>query len=154
MTPPVQPPEREDVLTLMAEVLDRQARVHRAESALIQARHRLEEAVSRLGRAKQRGADVSPLGEALLAHRTANVAPVSRETLPPRETPPGSLRERIVAALEAAPGETFTVLRVAAALGHDNRDSVRNTLLVLAGAGRVEKVGIGEYRAKKNGGSS
>jgi hypothetical protein len=137
----------------MADVLDRQARVHRAESALIQARHRLEEAVNRLARAGDRGAKLPPLGAALLAHR-ASVAPVSRETLPPRETPPGSLRGRIVAALEAAPGETFTVLRVAAALGHDNRDSIRNTLLVLAGAGRVEKVGIGEYRAKKKGGSS
>jgi len=150
VTPPVQSPEGEDVLALMAEVMERQARVHRAESSLNQARQRLGEAVDRLTRAKERGADVPPLGAALLQHHGGAV-PVPGE---PREKPPGTLRERIVAALDAAPGETFTVARVALALGHDNRDSIRNTLLVLAGAGRVEKVGIGEYRAKREGGAS
>jgi hypothetical protein len=133
--------------------MDREARVHRAESTLNQARRRLGEALDRLGRARQRGVDVPPLGAALLEHR-ASIAPVPRETLPPREKLPGSLRERIVVALEAAPSETFTVARVALTLDHDNRDSIRNTLLVLAAAGRVEKVGVGQYRAKKEGGAS
>jgi hypothetical protein len=153
VTPPVQAPEGEDVLVLMADVMDREARVHRAESTLNQARRRLGEALDRLGRARQRGADVPPLGAALLEHR-ANAAPVPREELPPREKPLGTLRERIVAALEAAPGETFTVARMALVLDHGNRDSIRNTLLVLAAAGRVDKLGVGQYRAKREGGAS
>jgi hypothetical protein len=150
MTPSVEPPE--DVLVLMADVMDRQARVHRAEATLNQARRRLGEAVDRLGRARQRGADVPPLGAALLQHHAA-AAPAPCAQPSAREKPPGTLRERIVATLAAAPGETFTVPRLALALGHDNRDSIRNTLLVLAAAGRVDKVGLGEYRAKKEGGA-
>jgi hypothetical protein len=145
---PVQTPEGEDVLAIMADVMDREARVHRAESALNRARRRLGEAVDRLIGARQSGAAVPPLGAALLEHHGG--VSVSPE---PREMPPGTLRERIVAALAAEPGETFTVARVALALDHDNRDSIRNALLVLASAGRVEKVGIGEYRAKKEGAS-
>jgi hypothetical protein len=130
----------------MAEVMERQARVHRAESSLSQARRRLGEAVDRLTHAKQRGATVPPLGAALLQHHGGIVSV-------PGETPPGTLRERIVAVMAAAPGERFTVARVALALDHDNRDSIRNTLLVLASAARVEKVGIGEYRANREGGA-
>ena len=33
-------------------------------------------------------------------------------------------------------------------LGSSNRDSVRNTLLVLAAKGRIEKRGAGQYQAR------
>jgi len=36
-------------------------------------------------------------------------------------------------------------------VGSRNRDSIRNTLLVLAAKGRIEKVGAGQYRAHRRG---
>ena len=41
---------------------------------------------------------------------------------------------------------------MALALGHDNRDFIRNTLLMLAGAGRSRRLGLGEYRAEEGRG--
>jgi hypothetical protein len=34
-------------------------------------------------------------------------------------------------------------------VGSSNRDSIRNTLLVLAAKGRIEKRGAGQYQARK-----
>jgi hypothetical protein len=148
VTPPTVAPQEEDVLAIVAEVMARQGRVHRAESTLRQARRRLGESIERLRRAERRGAAVPPTAAALLQVH-GDAAPAVPPTS--RETPPGTLRDRIVATLDAAPGETFTVARVALALDHDNRDSIRNTLLVLAAAGRVEKLGAGQYRTKTGG---
>jgi hypothetical protein len=63
------------------------------------------------------------------------------------DEPAGTLRDRIVGAIEASPGEVYTPARLAPLVGSINRDSVRNTLLVLAAKGRIEKVGPGQYRA-------
>jgi hypothetical protein len=51
--------------------------------------------------------------------------------------------------MEASPDEVFTPARLAPMLGTSNRDSVRNTLLVLATKGRIEKRGAGQYQARK-----
>jgi hypothetical protein len=60
-----------------------------------------------------------------------------------------SLRERIMAVMEASPAKVFTPARLAKAIGWQNRDSVRNTLLVLAAKGKIEKVGAGQYRGRR-----
>jgi hypothetical protein len=128
----------------MAEVMERQARVTRAESALEQARRRLGEAVDRLSRAATaQGIALPPLGAALLQHHSGIAGAV------PGERPTGTLRERIVAAMEASPDEVFTPARLAPMVGSSNRDSIRNTLLVLAAKGRIEKRGAGQYQARK-----
>jgi len=49
--------------------------------------------------------------------------------------------------MEAHPGEVFTPARLAPLVGSQNRDSIRNTLLVLAAKGRIEKRGPGQYQA-------
>lgn len=153
MTPPVQPPAGEDVRALMAEVMDRQARVTRAESALDQARRRLGESVDRLSRvATAQGIALPPLGAALLQHHggiTGTVPGEHSEGTAPRERPTSTLRARIVSVMEASPDKVFTPARLVPRLGTSNRDSIRNTLLVLAAKGLIEKRGAGQYQARK-----
>lgn len=135
----------EAVLEAMAEVMERQARVNRAEAALAAARRRLSQSISRLSRlrAASDAVDLPP-------HVSVDLAP---EGLPSEPTAgdderPGTLRERILAVMEASPGEVYTPARLAPAVGSRNRDSIRNTLLVLAAKGRIEKVGAGRYQAR------
>jgi hypothetical protein len=146
MPTPTQPTSREEVLEAMAEVMERQARVARAEAALSSARRRLGDSVARLSRLQGAGGervDLPSLAAAVLE-------PAERGQLSgPGEAPGGTLRERIVVAIEASPGEVFTPARLAPVVGSRNRDSVRNTLLVLAAKGRIEKLGAGQYQARK-----
>lgn len=115
------------MLQLLAALLDDQARVARAEAALAAAKKRMALSEQRLGRLRAgRGAEV-------------------RESAPAAAV---TLRTRIVEAMKARRGEVLTPAKIAALVGATNRDSVRNTLLVLAGQGRIEKVGVGQYRAK------
>jgi hypothetical protein len=51
--------------------------------------------------------------------------------------------------LEARPDEVLTPARVRALLGAVPVDTVRNALLVLAERGRIEKIGHGQYRARR-----
>jgi hypothetical protein len=147
---------REQVLEAMAEVMERQARVARAEAALVAARRRLGDSVSRLSHiARARGdtLDLPPLA----AMGVTSSAPSAAGDDPAGpagagdEGPAGTLRERIVAVMEATPDEVYTPARLAPAVGSRNRDSIRNTLLVLAAKGRIEKVGAGQYRAARSG---
>jgi len=71
---------------------------------------------------------------------------------PPREG--ASLRERIVQMLGARPEEVFTPAKVAALVGARTRDCARNTLLALASQRRIEKVGPGQYRARRDAGGA
>ena len=134
-----------DVLEAVAEVMERQGRVARAESALSAARRRLGESIGTLTRiAGEKGAELPPLAAAIVA--------LSPEAPPPseeQEVRTGNLRARIVAAMKAHPEEVFTPARLAPMVGALNRDSVRNTLLVLAAQGRVDKLGPGRYQARK-----
>jgi hypothetical protein len=41
----------------------------------------------------------------------------------------------------------YTPARLSPLVSSPNRDSIRNTLLVLAAKGKIEKVGAGRYRA-------
>ena len=137
---------REDVMDAMAEVMEKQARVARVEAALALAKRRLGESLSRLSRLHSaRGEVLDP--EALSAIvRTAIAARKPR--VDGGEAPAKSLRVRILTAMQERPGEVFTPARLAPEIGSNNRDSVRNTLLVLAGQGKIEKVGAGRYRAQ------
>jgi hypothetical protein len=75
--------------------------------------------------------------------------------LPPREEPARpprlgglpSLRRRLVAALDARPGDVLTPPQLTRIVGA-RPDGVRNALLELAARGKVEKVGEGQYRAR------
>jgi hypothetical protein len=69
---------------------------------------------------------------------------------PARPRPRGrvTMRANIIAAMAASPGEVFTTARLARLVNAASRDSVRNTLLVLAERRRIEKVGPGQYRAR------
>lgn len=138
---------REQVLEAMAEVMERQARVARAEAAVVAARRRLGDSVSRLAQLSR------ARGESL------DLAPLAAIAAPPDEggegdhrafaSPGGTLRERIVAVMEASPYDVYTPARLASAVASRNRDSIRNTLLVLAAKGRIEKLGEGRYRARR-----
>jgi hypothetical protein len=119
---------------VLAEVVAEQARVARAEAALEAARRRLSEAQARLG--------LAPPLEAL----EAGISPGPRgPALGRREG--ASMRARILAEMGARPEEVWTPARLSPLVGARSRDSVRNTLLVLAAQGRIEKVGLGQYRA-------
>ncbi len=65
------------------------------------------------------------------------------------EQPAGTLRERILSVMEASPDVVHTPARLAPLVSSPNRDSIRNTLLVLAAKGRIDKVGAGHYQARK-----
>jgi hypothetical protein len=142
-------PESEDILEAMAEVMERQARVVRAEVTLAAARRRLGASVARLSNvARDRGADVelpSLVAAALQLDDGSSPSAADEERI-------GTLRTRIVAVMEASPDEVYTPARLAPMVGSDNRDSIRNTLLVLAGKGQIEKRGPGQYQARKRGG--
>jgi hypothetical protein len=138
---------REEMLEAIAEVMERQARVARAEAALATARRRLGDSVARLSRVTQgRGdpGDLPPLVAAALQQGEGLLAGAALD-----EERAGTLRARIVAVLEASPAEVYTPALLAPILGTPNRDSIRNTLLVLAAKGRIEKLGAGRYRAKR-----
>jgi hypothetical protein len=93
--------DREEVLGAMAEVMERQARVTRAEATLAAARRHLEESTVRLARlAPVRGEDVAPSSPAAAAVQLAEARPSVPEGY-------GTMRERIVVAREASPGEVF-----------------------------------------------
>jgi hypothetical protein len=142
-------PQGDDVLEAVAEVIERQGRVARAESALLTARRRLGDSLGRLTRiATDKGVELPPLA-ALAVKLAPELPPVS----PGEEERPGTLRARIVAAMEANPAEVFTPARFAPVVSSPNRDSIRNTLLVLAAKGRVVKVGAAQYQARREEGS-
>lgn len=148
MTAPAEPAAV--VADLMADVMHCQAQVSRAEATLTNARGRLTTALGRLARAAQgRGEPLPPLAAAVV--ECGDLAPTDEQ--PPEEPSPGTLRERIAAVIDAAPGEVFTPATVGRALESPNRDSIRNTLLVLAAKGRVEKLGPGQYQARKPDGA-
>jgi hypothetical protein len=121
-------PARESVLAAIAALLDDQARVVRAEAALAAAKRRMAASELRLGRLQRARGAVLPWSE---------------------PKPEATMRSRIIAEMEARREEVFTPARIAAAVGAANRDSVRNTLLVLARKGQIVKVGEGRYRARE-----
>jgi hypothetical protein len=121
---------------VLAEVVREQERVARAEAALEGARRRLAEVQARLGLAPPLAALEAGLGSPRTARATAR-----------REG--ASLRARILAEMTAQPAEVWTPARLSPLVGARSRDSVRNTLLVLAAKGRIEKVGLGQYRARE-----
>jgi hypothetical protein len=150
---------REDVLEAMAEVMARQARVARSEAALAAARRHLGESVSRLSRlyrAHGERLELSPLAalalESIAASEGALDGALEGLARLPAEERAGTLRERIIAVMEASPEEVYTPARLSPAVGSPNRDSIRNTLLVLAAKGKIEKVGAGQYRARSRAG--
>jgi hypothetical protein len=59
-----------------------------------------------------------------------------------------SLRQRILKALAARPGEILGPRGVGALVGAAHPDNVRNALLALAQLGRIEKIGPGQYRGR------
>jgi hypothetical protein len=162
-------PSREEVLEAMAEVMERQAKVARAEAALGTARRRLQDAIARLAgltRARGEEASLPPLpGVTLdLAARPSHALtlgeasasglpsrPQVEPSLPPNDADDderqGTLRQRILTVMAASPAQVYTPALLAPAVGSRNRDSIRNTLLVLAAKGKIEKVGTGQYRA-------
>jgi hypothetical protein len=133
------------VLGVLHEVLEEQALVARAEAALDAARRRLAASEAKLGR-------LMPVEPALAELLTANgVTP--RAPRGPRERregdrPQATMRARILEVMAASPAEVFTPARLAPLVDARSRDSVRNTLLVLARARKVEKLAPGQYRAR------
>ncbi len=51
--------------------------------------------------------------------------------------------------MQEHPDEVWTPALIASAIGYDKRDSIRNTPLVLASRGKINKVGLGQYQARK-----
>lgn len=90
-----------------------------------------------------------PLAEQLPLHALANKCSPASPRQQVREGP--SLRKRILSELSASAEEVFTPARVSKLVGATSRDSVRNTLLVLAGRGLIDKLGPGQYRARREG---
>lgn len=139
--PPASP--QETMLEAMAEVMERQARVARAEAALAAARRRLADSVGRLSvaaRDRGEGVDLPPLAAAVLEINAGLPAPPDEDR--------GTLRSRVLAAVAASPGEVFTPARLAPMVGARNRDTVRNALLTLASKGLIVKVDDGRYQAR------
>jgi hypothetical protein len=96
--------------------------------------------------------EVRPILDQLPGHVLA--AARHRAAPSPAAAPAGgpkgeSLRHRIVKHLEARPEEVFSPPRMAVQLGATHPDSVRNALLALAECGRIEKLGPGQYRARR-----
>ena len=58
-----------------------------------------------------------------------------------------TMRSRILAAVNAAPEEVFSAASMAAVVGSDNRDSVRNTLGLFAARGKSRRVSDGRFQA-------
>ncbi len=145
---------REQVLDAIHEVVRQQAQVAHGEAALASARRRLREAVARLSRLYHARADdvaLPPPAAAALeeaVEEEASGALARGASHGDAEEHAGTLRDRIVGVMEASPREVYTPARLAPLVGSENRDSVRNTLLVLAAKGRIEKVGAGQYRAR------
>ena len=139
---------REELLDAMAEVIERQARVARHEAALAESRRRLGDSLARLSRVTGIPDDKGELHPLVFAaQKLAEGLPVVAAAAGEERT--GTLRERVVAAMEASPEEVYTPARLAPLVGSDNRDSIRNTLLVLAAKGRIAKLGAGQYQARR-----
>ncbi len=137
---------REQVLEAISEVVSQQAHVVRTEAALAAAQRRLSDSVARLSRlyrARGEGLPLPPLAASAIEADERDEARCEAE-----EARGGTLRERILAVMAASPLEVYTPARLAPEVGSANRDSVRNTLLVLAAKGKIEKVGAGQYRAR------
>jgi hypothetical protein len=139
----------EDMLDAMAEVMERQARVARAEAALAAARRRLGDSVARLSGVARDGGERIALPPFVAIALQLDPGLPAADALQNEERT-GTLRKRIVAIMAASPGETFTPARLAPLVGSGNRDSVRNTLLVLAAKGQIDKLGAGLYRARQS----
>jgi hypothetical protein len=70
----------------------------------------------------------------------------------PAKTPAPPVRARVLAEMEARPDEVFTAPALAGALDAKGQ-SVRNALVELARKGKIERVAVGQYRARgKKGG--
>jgi hypothetical protein len=149
-TTATEPPSHEEVLEAMAEVMERQARVARAEAALGTARRRLQDAMGRLaGLSRARGEPVPalPAIRAVEVGAAPGLEPARSSPGADADEAPGTLRQRILDVMEASPSQVYTPALLAPVVGSRNRDSIRNTLLVLAGKGKIAKVGTGQYQA-------
>jgi hypothetical protein len=131
---------REDALTALAEVMSGQASLARAEAGVLKAGRRLNQAVTHfitIVRSENGTVDVPPLAaDAILFGAGSETRPA------------GTLRDRVVDVMSASPEQEFTPAILATALGEENRNTIRNTLLFLANHGRIEKLGHGRYRAR------
>jgi len=137
---------RDGVLGVLHEVLAEQAQVARAEAVLAAARRRLEASEAKLGRLMP----VEPaLAELLTANGVTPRAPRGPRDPRDRDRPDTTMRARILEVMAASPAEVFTPARLTPLVDARSRDSVRNTLLVLARGRKVEKLGPGQYRAKR-----
>jgi|SRR6185437_235661 len=142
---------RTTVLDAISEVVRQQAQVERCETALASARARLRDSVAKLSRmyhARRDGVALPPSAAMALAEAAVEEEASDALARDEADEPAGTLRDRIVGTMEASPEEVYTPARLAPLVGSMNRDSVRNTLLVLAAKGRIEKVGPGQYRAR------
>lgn len=131
------PPE--GVLEVLAALLEEQAKVARVEVALAAAKERLAALQDRY---RALGGVVPEPGDAwpsLLSERQARCGRVVHEG-------GCSMRSRILAEMEARAGEILTPAQLAPLVEARSRDAVRNALLVLAEKGKIEKVGLGQYR--------
>ncbi|MFT3773219.1 MAG: hypothetical protein QM820_48185 [Minicystis sp.] len=127
----------EGALDVLAALVEEQARVARAEAALLAARQRLaalQESYRRFG------PSLAALGEMVTSARPP--ARRARDLLGDGRT----LRTRILDHMRAQPGEVLTPALLAPIVGARSRDAVRNALLALAAKGCIEKVGLGQYR--------
>jgi hypothetical protein len=138
---------REKMLGAMAVVMERQARVARAEAALDAARRRLRDALACLSRLRDTHGEMEEVPALVTAALSSDAGLAADADLQGLRS--GTLRERIVLVMEADPEEVYTPARLSPLVGSSNRDSIRNTLLVLAGKGRIEKLGPGQYRAAR-----
>ena len=103
MLPATDPVSREDVLEAMAQVMDRQARVVRAEAALASARRRLSESVTHLShvhRARGESLDLPPLAGLVLDALEAATVGEHAAGGEGDDERAGTLRQRIVAVME------------------------------------------------------
>lgn len=129
-----------EVLGLLGRVLEQERRVVRAEGVLATEKRRLAVLAARFGRLGDRRFDL-----------VATCADERREVRAAAPAEDGTtMRERILAYLAGSPGEVFTPAMLAPEVGAASRDSVRNTLLVLAARGKVDKVGPGRYRKRED----
>lgn len=127
-------------ISLLATLLAQEARVARAEAALDAAKRRLAVLQARFGR----------LGRPVAAIAAACMEEVMGAPTAVMEARDGTtMRARILHRLAKSPGEVFTPATLGPAVGAGSRDSVRNTLLVLASRGQIEKIGPGQYRARR-----
>ncbi|APR76485.1 Hypothetical protein A7982_01832 [Minicystis rosea] len=127
----------EGALDVLAALIEEEARVARAEAVLAEARRRLSVLQERYRQL------VPPLSALVLP---PPALPAKRGPRPRAVESGGTMRTRILRAMEARPDEVLTAAMLAPAVAARSRDAVRNALLVLAAKGKIEKVGLGQYR--------